>query len=185
MMLKTTALAVLALMLANGAAMAQATAPAPPPDPRPADVASPETIVQAVYAVISGPAGAPRDWDRLRSLMAPGAVFSVTGVNKAGALRTRAFSVEDYISGSSKALAATGFYEHGVMGPTWRYAHIATVSSPYESRHAPGEAPFERGINVFQLAYDGARWRIVSIAWEGETAAFPLPADADALLRRK
>jgi hypothetical protein len=182
-MLKITALAVLALMLANSVAMAQA--PAPPPDPAPADVASPAAIVQAVYSVISGPAGATRDWNRLRSLMVPGAVFCVTGVSKAGLLRTRTVSVEDYISGSSKALAATGFYEHGVMGPTWRYAHIATVSSPYESRHAPGETPFERGINVFQLAYDGARWRIISIAWEGETAAFPLPPDADALLRGK
>jgi hypothetical protein len=172
MMLKTTALAALALLVANGAAMAQPPAPTSPPDPAPADVASPAAIVQAVYAIISGPAGAPRDWNRLRSLMVPGAIFSVTGVSKVGVLRTRVMSVEDYISGSSKALSAMGFYEHGVVGRVWLYDGIATVESPYESRHAPGEAPFERGINIFQLALDGARWRVVSIAWESDTAAF-------------
>ena len=49
------------------------------------------------------------------------------------------------------------FYEHGVVGQIWRYAHIATVVSPYESRHAPAEAPFQRGINTFQLASDGTQ----------------------------
>ena len=37
----------------------------------PADVASVDAIVAALYDVISGPAGAPRDWDRMRSLFAP------------------------------------------------------------------------------------------------------------------
>jgi hypothetical protein len=33
------------------------------------------------------------------------------------------------------------------------------------------------------VATDGQRWRIISISWEGETPAFPLPADAAAALR--
>ena len=172
----------LMLALASGAAVAQAPAN---PNARPDDVASPQAIVQAVYSTISGPLGAPRDWPRLRSLMAPGAVFVVTRAGADGAVATRVLSVEDYVSAASKTLATTAFYEHGAVGPVWRYAHVATVHSPYESRHAPGEAPFQRGINTFQLASDGARWRIISIAWEGETPAFPLPADAEALLRAR
>ncbi|MFN2413466.1 MAG: hypothetical protein ABR535_10510 [Pyrinomonadaceae bacterium] len=35
---------------------------------RPADVASIGSIMKAVYEVISGDAGQPRDWDRFRSL---------------------------------------------------------------------------------------------------------------------
>jgi hypothetical protein len=169
------------LSLLMGMNIAQAQAPAAAP----ADVASPNAIVQAVYSVISGPKGVARDWPRLRSLMAPGALFAVTGAGKTGALRTRVLSVEEFISGSTKGLANDGFYEHGAIGPIWRYAHIAAVQSPYESRRAPGEPPFQRGINSFQLSYDGARWWIVSIAWEAETADFPLPKDADALLHAK
>ncbi len=150
-----------------------------------ADVASPAGIVQAVYATISGPLGAPRDWARLRGLMAPGVTFVVTGARRDGVVRTRVLDLEAYISGSSKALATEEFHEHGVIGRVWRYAHIATVVSPYESRHGVGDAPFQRGINVFQLAFDGARWWIVSIAWEGETTAFPLPEDAEGLLRSR
>jgi hypothetical protein len=150
-----------------------------------ADLGSPESIIQAVYSVISGPLGAPRDWARLRSLMAPGAIFAVTRTGKSGPISTRVLSVEDYISATSKALESTAFYEHGVIGPIWRYAHIAFATSPYESRHAPNEAPFQRGINTFQLSFDGTRWWIVSISWEGESPAFPLPADAALLLDKK
>ena len=180
-----TALVNFMLVLLAAAAAAQSpTAPLPPAvSPQPADVASPEAIIQAVYSVISGPAGAPRDWQRLRSLMAPGAIFAVTRAGADGTLKTRVLSVEDYISASSKSLASGAFYEHGVVGQIWRYAHIATVMSPYESRHAQAQAPFQRGINSFQLASDGMQWRIISISWEGEAPAFPLPREAAAQLR--
>jgi hypothetical protein len=188
-MAKLAAWMMWSLAMAMNAASAQESAPAAAAPEvaaaAPADVASPEAIIQAVYAVISGPKGLARDWPRLRSLMAPGGIFAVTGTPKTGSLRTRVIPLEDFISGSTKAVASEGFYEHGVLGNVWRYGHIATVSSPYESRHAPGEAPFARGINSFQLSYDGTRWWIVSISWEAETPAFPLPANDDALLRGK
>jgi len=183
--LKPTVLLNILWVLLGAAAAAQAptTPPALEVSPRPDDVASPEAVIQAVYSTISGPIGAARDWSRLRSLMAPGAIFAVTRAGTDGGIKTRAFGVEDYIAASSKALASMAFYEHGVVGKIWRYAHIATVESPYESRHAPAEAPFQRGINTFQLANDGARWWIISISWEAETPAFPLPPEAAALLR--
>ncbi|MFB1484026.1 hypothetical protein [Corallococcus sp. RDP092CA] len=40
---------------------------------RPEDVKSLDAILKALYDVISGPAGAPRDWQRFRSLFPPGA----------------------------------------------------------------------------------------------------------------
>ncbi|MBX3133021.1 MAG: hypothetical protein KF689_06500 [Gemmatimonadaceae bacterium] len=51
----------------------QSAAPSAPSAPvaAAADVASIDAIIDALYASISGPAGQPRDWDRLRSLMAP------------------------------------------------------------------------------------------------------------------
>ncbi len=176
------ALAVLAL---PAAAQTPAPAPLPVSVPPAADVATPEAILQAVYAVISGPAGQPRDWPRMRGLFVPGGMLMATGSPKSGGVRTRVLTVEDYIAGSSKAMETNGFYEHGVVGHIWRYAHIAAVTSPYESRHARGEAPFARGINVFELMFDGTRWWVTSIYWEGETPSFPLPPEAEAQLKAK
>lgn len=46
----------------------------------PTDVASADAIVAALYDVISGPAGQKRNWDRFRSLFAPGARLIPTGI---------------------------------------------------------------------------------------------------------
>ncbi len=43
------------------------------PSVNPADVASMDAIVSALYDVISGPRQQPRDWSRMRLLFAPGA----------------------------------------------------------------------------------------------------------------
>ena len=51
-----------ALLSVSFAAWAQ-TAPATPAA-KPADVATPDAVIDAVYASISGPAGQPRDWAR-------------------------------------------------------------------------------------------------------------------------
>ena len=50
------------------------------------------------------------------------------------------------------------------------------VFSTYEARHAPGAAPFARGINSLQLLFDGARWWIVTVYWEAESEAVKIPA---------
>ncbi|MEK6282053.1 MAG: hypothetical protein AABN95_16990 [Acidobacteriota bacterium] len=44
----------------------QAMASPSPSTANPADVASIDSIIAAVYDVISGPAGKKRDWDRMR-----------------------------------------------------------------------------------------------------------------------
>jgi hypothetical protein len=176
-----------ALSLALAApALAQAPAAATSaPAAAPADVASPQAIVEAVYATISGPAGKPRDWTRFRSLMAPDARFVVAGVGADGAVHRRVLSVEDYVAHADPIFATQGFFEHGVIPHAFVWAHIAVIVSPYESRHAAGEPPFQRGVNNFQLSSDGKRWFIESIMWEGETPASPLPADAAAALNAR
>ncbi|MDP3378921.1 MAG: hypothetical protein Q8S53_11195, partial [Brevundimonas sp.] len=60
---------------AQDAAPATATAPAADP----ADVATPEALITAVYDVISGDAGVARDWDRFRSLFHPTARLIPSG----------------------------------------------------------------------------------------------------------
>jgi hypothetical protein len=199
-MLRSLALAAICtLALSGGAAAQPAQTPAPTarpiavtpkelgaayisPAPDPKDVASPETIVKAVYAVISGPAGQTRNWNRLRSLMPANGRFMVIAPAKDGSFQTHFLTLDQYVAIAEPRLLKEGFYEHGVIGHVAAWGHIATVESPYESRHAPGAKPFARGINRFDLTNDGKRWWIVQIIWEGETATLPLPADAERAL---
>ena len=149
----------------------------------PKDVASPEAIVQAMYDVISGPAEQPRNWDRMHTLMAPYAHFVAAGVKADGTVSVRDLTPDDYATRATPMLAKEGFFERGVPLRVTRYGHTAVVESPYESRHAKGQAPFARGINQFVLVNDGQRWWVTEIIWEAESAANPLPAEADAALK--
>ena len=146
------------------------------PAARPADVASMDAIIAAVYDVISGPAGAPRDWDRFRSLFSPGARLIPIARRPDGTTEPRVRSVDDYIAASAKAFERTGFFEREVARTSERYGGLAHAFSTYESRHAKDEEkPFARGINSFQLFFDGTRWWVVTIYWQAETPDLPLP----------
>lgn len=183
----------LALAMMAPAAMAQQPAPAaqatptgiaPPPPPaapglpaaRPGDVASIDAIIAAVYDVISGPAGAPRDWDRMRSLFAPEGRMGAMVGRPDGTYVLRAMSPEDYISRNTKAFATTGFFETEKARTTETFGQIAHVFSTYEARHAKEDAkPFMRGVNSIQLIHDGKRWYVLSLIWRAEDAKLQLP----------
>lgn len=171
----STALAAAVPARATAQASPPAAAPAPPAA-RPADVASIDAIITAVYDVISGPKGQPRDWNRMRSLFIPGARLVPTGKKRDGSgFGSRVLSVEDYITGSSKALEDLGFREKEIARRTERYGNIAQAFSTYESYRGDETAPFQRGINSIQLWNDGSRWWIVTIFWEGERPDNPIP----------
>ncbi|HZM87706.1 MAG TPA: hypothetical protein VFF31_14390 [Blastocatellia bacterium] len=146
------------------------------PATNPSDVASVDSIVAALYDVISGPAGKKRDWDRMRSLFIPGARLIPTGKRQSGEISSRVLTVEDYINGSSKALEEGGFFEKEIARRTELYGNIAHVFSTYDSRRkAEDPKPFARGINSIQLMNDGKRWWIVTVFWQGEGPDNPLP----------
>lgn len=179
-MLRTLALlAVLAVApLAAQSPAAPAPAPAAAPVADPKDVESIDAIMAAVYDVISGPAGQPRNWDRFRSLMAPNARLVPTGRRPEGQGVLRNWSVEDYITTGGPGLERDGFYERELGRKMERYGNIVHLLSAYDSKRTPTDAqPFQRGVNSFQLWYSGTRWYVVSIFWEPETSANPIPAD--------
>ena len=143
------------------------------------DVSSIDAIIDAAYDVISGPAGKPRDWKRERALVLPGARVVPTA-SKAGdnesKLTPQLLDVEGYIARVEPFFREHGFYETEIARRTEQFGQIAQVWSTYESRHSPDDPePFMRGINSFQLFHDGARWWIVNIFWQHESAAHPIP----------
>ena len=186
---KWTATALLALGLALGPQLCaqdqskSQTSPAPqatpaPPAAKPADVASPDAILAAVYEVISGPAGQARDWDRFRSLCLPGARLVPTGPKKEGSgYFARTMTPDEYVARATPFFEKEGFYEKEAARRMERYGNIVQVFSTYESRHDPKETPFARGINSFQLFFDGTRWWVVTVFWQAETTENPIPKE--------
>lgn len=166
---------------ASGAAMAQLpqpvhTAPAQPAVAKEADGASVDSIIAALYEVISGPAGAPRNWNRMRALFAPDAKLMVIQPGRDGGYGLRAMTVEDYISRNMSAFNTGGFYEREIARTTDAFGQLVHVFSTYELLRSPNDPkPFMRGINSIQLAFDGKRWWIANLVWRAEDAGLALP----------
>lgn len=164
-------------------ALFMATAPLPPslpaqapPAARPADVASIDAILAALYDVISGPAGQARDWNRMRSLFAEGARLIPTGQRPDGTRTMLVWTVEEYIERAGPGLERNGFFEREIGRVTEEFGQIAQVFSSYDSRRTLEDPePFSRGINSIQLRHDGTRWYVVTILWDSERPENPIP----------
>lgn len=145
----------------------------PPADP--ADVESIDSIIEALYDVISGPVGEARDWNRMRSLFVPGGRLVPTGDRPEGGTGLWFLGVNDYIALSGANLESAGFREHEIARVEERFGDIAHVFSTYEGFRGDETEPFLRGINSIQLLNDGSRWWVVSVYWQAEGPDNPLP----------
>jgi len=163
--------AVLVLALAQPAVAQTLPAPA-----RPADVESIDGIISALYQCISGGAGVDRQWDRFRSLMAPGARLIPTNRRPDSSWALRTMTPEEYLTANDAGLKR-GFFEKEIARKMDRFGNIVQLFSTYESRRVESDPPFARGINSIQLHFDGKRWWIVSIFWEAESPLHPLPPE--------
>ncbi len=140
----------------------------------PKEVATIEDAVNAVYAVISGPAG-PRDWVKMRALFVPGGRLAVRNPGADDGIAH--MTLEDYENLVGPQFLKTGFFERSIHNEVVRFGDIAHVFSTYESRHAADdEKPFARGVNSMQLLHHDGRWWLVSIYWQAESEDAPIPA---------
>lgn len=130
--------------------------------------------IRDIYAVISGPAGQERDWDKMRAMMEPGAKLSA--ITPKGVLN---MTLDEYIEKSGPILVGNGFSESELVQRMEAYGRIAHVWSSYDGATETGGIKV-RGINSFQLAKgtDG-QWRVQSIFWQQEIPQFPLPKDME------
>jgi len=152
----------IALMLAAAVAAPQVPA---------SDLAGIDAAIRGVYDVISGPVGQKRDFDRMRSLFAPGATLKATGPKG-----VHGGSLEDYISRDKDILEQKGFTERELGRRTEVWGGLATAWSAYDGRTADGSF-HERGINSFQLVKIDGKWLVASILWQEATPENPLPAN--------
>ena len=147
-----------------------AAAAAAPQVPK-SDLAGIDAAIRGVYEVISGPPGQKRDFDRMRSLFAPGATMKAIGPKG-----LRGGSLEDYISRNAAILEQKGFTERELGRRMEVWGGLATAWSAYDGRTADGSF-HERGINSFQLVKVDGKWLVASILWQEATPENPLPAN--------
>lgn len=137
------------------------------------DSRSPESLVLALYQIVSGPAGAPKDWARMGRLFAPGALVTPT-LHGSGFLAAPQ-RPDQFAELNDRVFGQRAFYERELAQRIERYGHIAHVWSSFDTRDGLDMAPRARGVNSFQLMDDGKRWCILSATWDIETPDHPLP----------
>ena len=90
---------------------------------RASDVSTLDGILHALYEVLSGPAGQPRDWERYRSLFIEGARLIVVVAAAGEKPHARQLTVEDYIR-RVEPMSFTG------IGPGPGDSLLATPTTP-------------------------------------------------------
>jgi hypothetical protein len=127
--------------------------------------ASPEALLRAFYQVVSGPATVPRDWGRLRTLLAPDARLVPIGRDANGEPVVEILTVESYIASRREILAAADFYEREVDCHVDQQDATAHVLSRYETSRTPDGPAMHRGMNSFQCIRERGRWWILHGLW--------------------
>lgn len=161
----------------------QAASVEPPPasGANPADVASIDSIVNALYQSISFAEGTAPDWSRFESLFADSAqIVPVAGSqNPEIPSRRTVFDVESYRAHVETRLreGLRSLVETELARRTDVFGPLAQVFSTFE-RTIDGETV--KGINCIQLrksgAHEAGRWRLISVAWTDEREDLPLPS---------
>ncbi len=138
------------------------------------DTRSVESTVLALYDVISGEPGSPRDWDRFKNLFKPEARLIPTRKDDQGNLTIKAMTPDEYVQLFSSRIS-TGFFERELSRKVEEYGTVIHVFSTYETKEKKDGPVTNRGINSIQLFKDKDRYYVVNIFWCAESMGFALP----------
>ena len=139
------------------------------------DFSTIDAVVKSLYVYISGDAGDKRDWDSFKSLFLPGGMLRASVRAQNGTIRLVEMTPDRYVELNAPVMEKTPFWEREIHRTTEQFGDIANVFSTYASSATKDGDPFQRGINAIQLRFDGTRWWIISVLWQGETKDTPLP----------
>ena len=157
--MKRTFLSLLTIALLSATAFAQDTQDAAEGAHKFAEhVDDVDSIIEALYASISGEVGEPRQWDLFEYIMAPDARLIPTMENEDGTNGYMVWSPQDYKERANDWLVTNGFYEYETNRVQEDYGRVVHLFSTYGSKRSINDAePFAYGINSIQLFHDGKK----------------------------
>ena len=131
-----------------------------------------EELTKALDEAISG----PTDKDRkcLRDLLLPDARLTPIRKTPEGSFAPRVLTLDDWINAVSSS-GRPAFYERQVKVRSETYGHFAHLWSTYEIRSTVDGPATGTGINSVQAVNDGTRWRVLTVLWEPDSTAGPIP----------
>lgn len=127
-----------------------------------------DPVVELLYRSISGPAGAPRDWSALESVLLPGARLTRLTPNPDGSWDTEVMSVAEYRATRAPLFERKPFVEFETHRVTDVRGPIANVFSWFTGRATRDGADLLRGVNAIQFVQRHAEWRVAAISWYRE-----------------
>lgn len=171
------ALALLALGCAGTSSRARTgSTPVEPVAPRVEDVASVDGIMRAFYEVVNVAPEAERQWGRDRTLYVPWIRFVALGAGSSDRSPVTVWTHQELVD-ATEPLVRRGFVEREIFRTTRRYGDMVHVDSTYETVLGTDRPERSRGVNSLELYFDGQRWWIASVVWQGEDGAHGLPPE--------
>ena len=123
-----------------------------PTTPHPSDAATIDAILNALYDVLSGPAGQPRDWDRLRSLFLPDARIIPVVSTPGEPARARLLTIEDFIRRLEPIFATENFWSASPAAKRKPTAKSPTYEAPTTLFAAQPPLPSTRAQTAFNFS---------------------------------
>jgi hypothetical protein len=169
----------IAALFALAAGLFASALPAQSPAPASQSTAAaclPSTTLEELTKALDDAVSGPGDKDRtcLRQLLLPDA--RLTPIRKAedGSFSPRMLTVDDWINAVAKR-GSEVMVERQVKVKIETYGHFAHLWSTYEIRPTADGKATVAGINSVQAVNDGTRWHVLSVLWEPDTTAGPVP----------
>ncbi|MCF8332042.1 MAG: hypothetical protein K9H84_06285 [Bacteroidales bacterium] len=129
-------------------------------------------IINETLAFISGESKSSYNWGSFRLLFAADAQFMYLSHDKDGQKTLHTMNLEEFARLGMQAYQQSDFSEYELKKTIDEYNGIAHVFQSYE---ASGDFGSERGMNSYQLIFDGKRWWITSILWTDNKNGIPIP----------
>ena len=144
------------------------------------DYSTIDGIMTELYASVTRAPGDPFPWDRLRAIMHPEGRMLPQRAQTGG--ESRLMDVDAFIDWIDQAWDPVigtpgdqGFFERQINVVVEEYGDIAHALTTYEKGPYEPRQIIARGINSVQLVKRDDRWYILSITWDEENTAGPLP----------
>lgn len=137
---------------------------------------SPEAITEKMLEFISCDIGEEKNWDEYRNLFLPTAQkYSINRKAPPGR-QIRSINLEQFVRYGREAYPKDGFNEIVIGTTVNEFNGIANVFQAFYCKNLTGTYE-ARGVNSFQLIYEGNRWWIASTTFTNESEEEKLPND--------